>query len=236
MSFHPLHLWASMTLMSKLITGLLLGMGVIALSVLFERLLYLWRAEKETSKFVRKAADAIETGAFEALAALASEHKLSPLARTAGALAKRYTKETTDTRRGRTSSATFGETLRREAMRQGEEVSSILRRGVGALATIGSIAPFVGLLGTVVGIIAAFRGIATTGSGGLGSVSAGISEALVETALGLLVAIPTVVIYNYLSGRFQAIEAKTARAGSELSDEMEREYGCLSTELVAHAA
>ena len=86
------------------------------------------------------------------------------------------------------------ELAQREAERQKEAVGLELRRGMGVLASVGSVAPFVGLLGTVVGIITAFQGIATTGSGGLGAVSAGIAEALIETALGLCVAIPAVLL------------------------------------------
>jgi biopolymer transport protein ExbB/biopolymer transport protein TolQ len=93
-----------------------------------------------------------------------------------------------------------------------------LKKGVSSLATIGATAPFVGLLGTVVGIITAFQGIAATGSGGLGAVSAGISEALVETALGLVVAIPAVWFYNYLTGRIEYFNVEMDNSSSELLD------------------
>ena len=89
---------------------------------------------------------------------------------------------------------------------------------VSSLATIGSTAPFVGLLGTVVGVISAFQGIAATGSGGIGSVSAGISEALVETALGLVVAIPAVWFYNYLTGRLEYFNVEMDNSSSEMVD------------------
>src|SRR5262249_39300053 len=74
-----------------------------------------------------------------------------------------------------------------------------LKRGHGILATVGSTAPFVGLLGTVMGIVNSFQSMAASGSGGLGTVSAGIAEALITTAFGLLVAIPAVMAYNFLS-------------------------------------
>src|SRR5262244_4546120 len=83
-----------------------------------------------------------------------------------------------------------------------------LKRGLGFLATIGSTAPFVGLFGTVVGIVNAFRQMAITGQGGLGTVSAGIAEALITTALGILVAIPALWLFN----------AITARAGALLTE------------------
>ena len=93
------------------------------------------------------------------------------------------------------------ERTRRHMERYMEEVGADLRRGLAVLASVGSVAPFVGLLGTVLGIISAFQGIAAAGSGGLSSVSAGISEALIETALGLAVAIPSVLAFNYLNER-----------------------------------
>ena len=78
--------------------------------------------------------------------------------------------------------------------------------------------PFVGLLGTVVGVINAFQGIATSGSGGIGAVSAGIAEALVETALGLFVAIPAVWFYNYLSGKLEFFNVEMDNSSSEMVD------------------
>ena len=86
------------------------------------------------------------------------------------------------------------------------------------LATIGATAPFVGLLGTVVGVINAFVGIASSGSGGIGAVSAGIAEALVETALGLFVAIPAVMVFNYFNGRLEAFTVEMGNSSSELVD------------------
>jgi biopolymer transport protein ExbB len=79
----------------------------------------------------------------------------------------------------------------------------------------------------VVGIITAFQGIGATGSAGLGAVSAGIAEALVETALGLMVAIPAVLFFNYLNTRIAAVEMALTRSSGELLDEMENEHGRL---------
>jgi biopolymer transport protein ExbB/biopolymer transport protein TolQ len=91
-----------------------------------------------------------------------------------------------------------------------------LKRGLGFLATIGSTAPFIGLFGTVVGIINAFRGIAATGSGGMAAVSGGIAEALVATALGIFVAIPAVVAFNHFTGRLENFHVEMNRASSQL--------------------
>jgi biopolymer transport protein ExbB/TolQ len=110
------------------------------------------------------------------------------------------------------------DTVRRAIQRATALTANDLKKGVSSLATIGSTAPFVGLLGTVVGVISAFQGIAATGSGGIGSVSAGISEALVETALGLVVAIPAVWFYNYLTGRIEYFNVEMDNSSSELVD------------------
>jgi len=91
-----------------------------------------------------------------------------------------------------------------------------MKRGLGYLATIGSTAPFIGLFGTVVGIINAFRGIAATGSGGMAVVSGGIAEALVATALGIFVAIPAVVAFNHFTGKLENFQVEMNRASSQL--------------------
>ena len=91
-----------------------------------------------------------------------------------------------------------------------------LRQGLGFLATIGSTAPFIGLFGTVVGIINAFRSIAATGSGGMSVVSGGIAEALVSTALGIFVAIPAVVAFNHFTGEIEIFHVEMNRASSRL--------------------
>src|SRR5215207_2439346 len=110
------------------------------------------------------------------------------------------------------------DTVRRSIQRATALTASDLKKGINALATIGSTAPFVGLLGTVIGVINAFVGIASTGSGGIGAVSAGIAEALVETALGLFVAIPAVWFYNYLTGRLEYFNVEMDNSSSELVD------------------
>jgi len=91
-----------------------------------------------------------------------------------------------------------------------------LKRGLGFLASIGSTAPFIGLFGTVVGIINAFRGIAATGSGGMAAVSGGIAEALVSTALGIFVAIPAVLAFNHFTGKMENFHVEMNRASSQL--------------------
>ena len=97
-----------------------------------------------------------------------------------------------------------------------EEALIEMKRGLGLLGTIGSTAPFIGLFGTVVGIINAFRGISANGSGGMAAVSGGIAEALVATALGIFVAIPAVVAFNQFTGKLDQFQVEMNKASSEL--------------------
>jgi biopolymer transport protein ExbB/biopolymer transport protein TolQ len=117
-----------------------------------------------------------------------------------------------------------------EAARRAIERATLMttadfKRGLGGLATIGATAPFTGLFGTVVGIINAFRGMAITGSGGLGAVSAGIAEALVTTAFGLFVAIPAVWLYNYFLNQVERFQVEMANSSSELVDFFIKKHG-----------
>jgi biopolymer transport protein ExbB/TolQ len=109
-----------------------------------------------------------------------------------------------------------------------------LKRGLGFLATIGSTAPFIGLFGTVVGIINAFRSIAATGSGGMSVVSGGIAEALVSTALGIFVAIPAVCAFNHFTGKIENFHVEMNRASSQLVNRLFKIPGVKLTEIEEH--
>ncbi len=111
-----------------------------------------------------------------------------------------------------------------------------MKRGLGFLATIGSTAPFIGLFGTVVGIINAFRGIAAKGAGGLAAVSGGIAEALVATALGIFVAIPAVVAFNQFTGKLETFQVEMDRASSQLVNYLFKVPEVMVREVVAGAA
>src|SRR5690606_27998710 len=113
------------------------------------------------------------------------------------------------------------ELAKRELEREAEAIDADLRRGLSVLASIGSVAPFVGLLGTVFGIIHAFSSISAAGSSGLGVVSGSIAQALVITAFGLVVAIPAVLMFNMLSAKVDAAMLSLNRARGELADHLE---------------
>jgi biopolymer transport protein ExbB/biopolymer transport protein TolQ len=92
------------------------------------------------------------------------------------------------------------------------------KRGLGGLATVGATAPFVGLFGTTVGIINAFTGMSEAEDTGLAAVAGGISEALVATAFGLLVAVPAVWMYNYFTSKIESFVVEMDNSSSELID------------------
>jgi biopolymer transport protein ExbB len=217
----PIHIWESMGLLSKIIASLLLLMAAASLAVMIERIIHFAKSGGQSASFARQAGPMIDTWDFEPLVALANRHASSPLARLVGPTVKKFAHGFDDKDAG----VSPVELAKRESARQQEAIGSELRRGFGVLSSVGSISPFVGLLGTVVGIITAFQGIASSTSGGLNAVSAGIAEALVETALGLMVAIPAVLSYNYLSARVATIEGNLNRSAGELIDQLESDYG-----------
>ncbi len=217
MNLNPLHIWATMGPLSRVIAAILLAMAATTIAIAVERWIALARGSRATRTFMRSALPMLAKGHFEELVGVAPAHDQSPFARLIGPTLKKLSEK-----KGNVDSV---ELVRRESERQKEAVSGELRRGLSVLASIGSVAPFVGLLGTVVGIISAFQGIAQTGSGGLGAVSAGIAEALVETALGLLVAIPSVLLFNQLNASITSLEGTLARATGELIDDLENRRG-----------
>lgn len=221
MSFDLVHIWATMGPLAKAIAGVLVIMAISIISVFFERIIAFARSASESRRFVAKASPVIEDWKVEELVELSEKHKNSALARLFFTTTQRYLRGFEDLEGGMTPV----ELARNEAERRREAIGADLRRGMNVLASVGSVAPFVGLLGTVLGIISAFQGIAATGAGGLGAVSAGIAEALIETAFGLLVAIPAVLMFNYLTARVNTIELALGRSAGELLDEMENHYG-----------
>lgn len=117
------------------------------------------------------------------------------------------------------------ESVARALERQAQREVQSMKRGLGLLATVGSTAPFVGLLGTTMGIVNAFQLMAAAGSGGLGTISAGIAEALITTAFGLLVAIPAVMAYNFLQGWVDARSVDISESSNEFLDVVARHMG-----------
>jgi biopolymer transport protein ExbB len=218
MQFNFAEMWHNMGIPAIVVATVLVVMGMASLTVFVERLLTLRRSRQASQVFATQVAEDMLHGRFDAAIATAEQFKTGHLARVVrtGLATYRHAQQTADV-----SGLTPVDQTQRHMERYMEEISADLRRGLSLLASVGSTAPFVGLLGTVLGIISAFQGIAATGSGGLSSVSAGISEALIETALGLSVAIPAVLAFNYLSGRIGGEEMRLKNACGELLDTIE---------------
>jgi biopolymer transport protein ExbB len=225
MSFDLVHIFTTMSPLSKAIFAILVLMAVLSIGVTVERWIAFRKSAKESGLFARAAAPLIDEWKIDEVEQLAAKYRYSALARLFFATTQRYIRAY----EGLEGALTPVELARNESEREKETLGAELRRGMSMVATIGSIAPFVGLLGTVVGIIAAFQGIGAAGSGGIAAVSAGIAEALVETAFGLMVAIPAVVMFNWLTGRVAAIELALGRSVGELLDEMQTRDGVSQT-------
>jgi biopolymer transport protein ExbB/biopolymer transport protein TolQ len=214
-----IEMWNQMGFFAKAIAGVLFIMSMISFGVAIERFYTYLQARKQSKLYAPQVAKFLKDGRLKEAIALSQkkDYRYSHLAKVVLAGLNEYQYEA-DAGGASLTREDMMDTVRRAIQRASALTASDLKRGVAALATIGATAPFVGLLGTVVGIITAFQGIAATGSGGLGSVSAGISEALVETALGLLVAIPAVWFYNYLTGRIEYFNVEMDNSSSELVD------------------
>ena len=213
-----MQMWNDMGWVAKLIGVILIIMSMISFGVAIERIYTFAQARKQSKLYAPQVAKHLKEGRLKDAIAISSSksYRYSHLAKVvlAGLQEYQFQQESGAS----LSREDLVDTVRRAIQRASALTANDLKKGVASLATIGATAPFVGLLGTVVGIINAFHGIASQGSGGLGAVSAGISEALVETALGLVVAIPAVWFYNYLSGRIDYFNVEMDNSSSELVD------------------
>ncbi|MCA9701211.1 MAG: MotA/TolQ/ExbB proton channel family protein [Myxococcales bacterium] len=219
MELDLVHIWGTMSLLSKIVAISLVAMGVGSVYVTIERLYVLNRAFNSSALFARKSRPLLDDLDLEGLEALCkgSEFTKAPLAKLTGMGLAAYSRH-----EGATERLEFA---RRDLERRLDEVGAEARKGMSFLASVGSTAPFIGLFGTVIGIIVAFQGIAAAGGGGIEAVSAGIAEALIVTAIGLAVAITSVLIFNYLSARFDKLDMAMQHAAGELLDHLEAHDG-----------
>ncbi len=212
-------MWEQMGYIAQGVAFILVIMSMWSIGVAIERYFTYSQARKQSKLFAPQVAKHLKEGRLKDAIALSSSknYRYSHLAKVvlAGLQEYQFQQESGGAALSRED---LMDTVRRSIQRAAALTASDLKKGVSALATIGSTAPFVGLLGTVVGVINAFQGIGNSGSAGIGAVSVGISEALVETALGLVVAIPAVWFYNYLSGQIEYFNVEMDNSSSELVD------------------
>jgi len=196
---------------ARLIVGVMAVMSVSSLVVMAERLVVFRRSRGESRNFAEKMGAILAKGDLATAANTNLGKNVGHLGRVIGAGLTAY-------RLSSQNREVQVESVARALERQAQREVQTLKRGLGLLATVGSTSPFVGLLGTVMGIVNSFQLMAKSGSGGLGTVSAGIAEALVTTAFGLLVAIPAVMAFNYLQGWVDARAVDISESSNEFLD------------------
>ena len=212
--FDVLTMWSQMGFLAKAVVVILFIMSAWSIGVMIDRLIAFNAAKTQSRQFAPAVAGALREGKLDEAIKIADRYKKSHLAKVVVAGLQEF-------KAHQMSTEISGETIEasKRALERAEAiVHAELKRGVSSLATIGSTGPFVGLFGTVVGIINAFKGIASEKAAGLGAVAGGISEALVTTALGLFVAIPAVVMYNYFTNKVESFDIEMNNSSSELLD------------------
>jgi biopolymer transport protein ExbB/biopolymer transport protein TolQ len=193
---------------------ILLIMSMYSIAVMVERFLTYRAAKAQSREFAPRVAQALKNNRIEEAINIADKHKKSHLAMVVNAGLHEF-------RAHEASGELSGDEIdasKRALQRAIAIKSAEFRRGLSGLATIGSTAPFVGLFGTVFGIIAAFTGMKNAESAGIGAVAGGIAEALMTTALSLAVAVPAVWMFNYFTGKVDGFVIEMENSSSELID------------------
>jgi biopolymer transport protein ExbB/biopolymer transport protein TolQ len=209
-----LELWHDSGLFAKGIVVLLAIMSVWMVTVAVSKWWNLRKAQKETLKFAPEFSQFLEEDNLTEAIKLAEGYKKSHVARVLGGALVEVKPLIQD---GSVTVADINSVERAVERNMLLEVTQ-LKRGLGILATVGSTAPFVGLLGTTMGIVNSFAAMSASGSGGLAAIGGGISEALITTAFGILVAIPAVWFYNYFQTKIDNLTAEMTYVSKEFID------------------
>ncbi len=216
MQFGLLEMWHAMGAIAKGVAILLVSLSIISLYLFIERQLVFARARTKSKAVAPKLADLLKNGQIKEALALSSkkENKGSHLARVTAAGIREFL----EGKEANLSMENQVETAQRGCERASTIFTQELKRGLNTLATIATSSPFIGLFGTIVGIINAFRGMALTGAGGIGAVASGIAEALVTTAFGIGVAIIALWCYNFLTTKIDVYGSEMSNTTSQIVD------------------
>ncbi len=198
----------------KAVIVILTGLSVYSIAVMIDKFRSYKAARDESLQFLPMFVKNLKDSNFQGALDAARKYKKSHIAKVVSAGLIEYDNDKVELKDSHDLVAAVGRALDRAV----SLTSAEMKKGTGGLATIGSSAPFIGLFGTVVGIVNAFTGIAQSGSGGLASVSAGISEALITTAFGILVAVPAVMAFNYFTTRLERFQIEMSNSSAELLD------------------
>lgn len=216
MQFGLIEMWQAMGFIAKSVAMILIFLSVVAIYLFVERQIVFTRTKTKSKKIAPKLAELLKSGNIQEALTLSSkkENKGSHLARVTAAGVREFME-------GDQAGLNLDQQVAsaQRGMDRGAVIfSQELKRGLNTVATIATSAPFIGLFGTIFGIINAFRGMALTGSGGIGAVAAGIAEALITTAFGIGVAIIALWCYNFLNTRAEVIGAEMSNTASEVVD------------------
>jgi biopolymer transport protein ExbB len=222
MEMGPMHLWQQMTPIAKGVVLVLILLSIWSLSVCIDRILAYRKARRQSIRFAKEFTEMMRQDRLSDAIDRSRSVGWSHVARVTRAGLVQFNLD-------RTQHTLIGNDLvdagRRAIERETLITHSDFKRGVPSLATIATTAPFIGLFGTVIGIINAFRGMALTGSGGIAAVSSGIAEALVTTAMGLFVAIPAAWMFNHFTNVLERFSVEMSNSSSELIDVFIKRYG-----------
>jgi biopolymer transport protein ExbB/TolQ len=216
MQFGLIEMWQAMGVVAKSVAIILISLSILTLYMFVERQIVFARARSKSKSIAPKLADLLKSGKIQEALTLSSkkENKGSHLARVTAAAIKEFLE-----------GGEAGLSLEQQidsAQRGSDRAHNIfiteLKRGMSVMATIATSSPFIGLFGTIAGIINAFRGMALTGSGGIGAVAGGIAEALITTAFGIGVAVIALWCFNGLNTKTEVIAAEMDNAASEVID------------------
>jgi biopolymer transport protein ExbB/TolQ len=215
--FTIMGMWNSMTWAGKAVIIVLAIMSVWSLTIAIERVWRFHKAKKESLQVALGVTPLLKQHKLEEAIAFVKNKKFkhSHLARV---LAAGLTEFQYETSQPLPEDFDIVDSAKRAIERETLMTTAEMKKGLGNLATISTTAPFIGLFGTVIGIINSFRGMAISGSGGLGAVSAGIAEALGATAFGLFVAVPAVWMYNFFINKIERFNVEMSNSSSQLVD------------------
>lgn len=214
MNFNVIELWHGMNGLVRTVVTLLTIQGVATLAVTVDRLMMLIVSYRRGRKFAKKAGPVLAKGDLSGALALAKEDRNSHLASFIRVGVETFVSR----RKAGLSQEKAAELAARALERKADSLGDSLNKGMAIMASTGSTAPFIGLLGTVLGILNAFKLVGQNGSGGMGTIGVAIAEALIVTGYGLMVAIPSVLLFNMLSTRLAKYEAGLNHARNELVD------------------
>ncbi len=214
MELSLLDMFKSMGYFAKGIVVALSVMSIYSMTIMVQKWWAMRKAQQETIKFAPEFSQFLEEDNLTEAIHLAEGYKRSHVALVLGGALQEVKPLIQD---GSVTVSDINSAERAVERNMLLEVTN-LKRGLAVLATVGSTAPFVGLLGTTMGIVNAFTGMAASGSGGLAAIGAGIAEALITTAFGLLVAIPAVWAYNFFTTKIDNLVAEMTYVSKEMID------------------